>query len=247
MDRFRHLRRRRIARWTAVAAAVSVAALVLPLMLVGSGGPSQRLVQTAPTKSSPPAKSTTTVPATTVPATTVTTGAPTTSTTTSRPTRTTTKPAIATTTLAPATTTTIPQCSDAQYSYQLGTDSTYYNKNQIVYITATITNEGPTCQGGPPWSCGQKAWVDNSSGTDVWDSGATPVNGGPTNCPAFPSTNQHGSSDTQTFQWQQDNCTFDPGGTPGTPNPNCPQSPVPGGQYTVHSGNAEPVTITLAA
>ena len=156
------------------------------------------------------------------------------------------------TAVIPATSTTVPPpCSTQQYTARATTDQSSYARGRSVIITVTMTNSGPTCEGTPPWWCGQEASAYDSSGTDVWDLGAGPTTPqGVRNCPAaLEQTVAHGSSSAERLSWQQDQCTFDPSAQPIGPNPDCPGTQVPDGTYKVvgDAGMAPPVTVTISS
>lgn len=152
------------------------------------------------------------------------------------------------TTLAPTTTTTVPpSCTNQQFTAEATTDHPTYARGEIVNITVTMSNSGPTCEGVPPWFCGQNASIYNSSHTDVWDWGAGPNQPQDvTGCPAaVSSTIPHGSSSTESMQWHQDQCTFEPSGDMTVPNPDCPQTQVPDGTYTVVADNGRAPSVSI--
>lgn len=241
MRRFHTLRRRRLLERAGAAIAVAAMAITASLFLVGSSNQATHVLvpagvpsSTSPAVSSPVA---TTLPPTTLPS----QSSP--ATPASTPGRSTTLPP------APPTTGTPPPCSNQQFSAQTATDHSDYTRGQTVNINVTMTNSGPTCEGVPPWVCGQHASIYNSSHTDVWDSGAGPNSPSDvTGCPA--AMNQliaHGSSSTQSLAWQQDQCTFDNQAFV-VPNPDCPGTQVPDGTYAVigDSGKAPAVSITIS-
>lgn len=155
-------------------------------------------------------------------------------------------PSRTTVTLTPTTATT-PHCSDQQFTAATVTDHSSYTRGQTVNIAVTMTNSGPTCNGIPPWYCGQSASAYNSSGADVWDWGAGPDS--PQDVKACPAAvNQpvpHGSSSSESMYWRQDRCTFD-GQGPVVPNPDCPGIQVPGGTYTVVADRGKAPAISIA-
>lgn len=140
-------------------------------------------------------------------------------------------------------------CSPQQFTSTIVTDHPDYTRGQTVNITMTMTNSGPSCEGVPPWFCGQSASIYDSSHTDVWDSGAGPNNPQDIrSCPAgIQQTIGHGSSSSESLAWQQDRCTFD-NQSPAAPNPDCPATQVPDGTYTVagDSSHASAVTISIS-
>jgi len=120
-----------------------------------------------------------------------------------------------------------------------------------VNITVTMTNSGPTCEGNPPWFCGQGASVYNSGHSDIWDWGAGPDSPQDvTSCPAgVNQTIAHDASSSEPMPWHQDQCTFEPTAQPlALPNPDCSGSQVPDGTYTViaDSGKAQTVGFTIS-
>lgn len=257
MERFRSLRRRRRIGVGIAGVAAVVVAVAVPLTVEGAPHKTTQVVLSSPTASKPPATGPSSTlkdaSATTTTSTTLSTVAP--STTISRPVVTkATTPAPTTASTKPvATSTTVPpNCTAGQYTGKVTTDRYSYSRGQIVNITVTLTNTGPTCEGVPPWFCGQEASAYDSSGNDVWDWGAGPDSPQDVkSCPA--ASNQvipHGASDTESMQWSQDRCTFEPDGQPPTlPNPDCPGTQVPSGTYKVVDDHdmAWAATIVLSA
>lgn len=242
MRRFHTLRRRRLLERAGAAIAVAAMAIAASLFLVGSSDQATHVLVPAgvPSSTSPAVSS---PAATTLPPTTKLPSQSSPATPASTPVRSTTLPP------APSTTGTPPSCSDQQFTAQTATDHSDYTRGQTVKINVTMTNSGPTCEGVPPWFCGQHASIYNSSHADVWDSGAGPNSPSDvTGCPA--AMNQliaHGSSSTQSLAWQQDQCTFDNQAFV-VPNPDCPGTQVPDGTYAVigDSGKAPAVSITIS-
>jgi len=113
-------------------------------------------------------------------------------------------------------------------SYPLGAAS--------VSITLTYRNPSPYgCADttAATTGCGPGATITNQSGQVVWQWRASPFNT-PTSCPATLSNLAIAGGETITSQvvWTQDYCAAS-NSPPGEPNPNCPETAVPAGTYTI--------------
>lgn len=148
-------------------------------------------------------------------------------------------------------------CQASQFDVVLATDKTTYQTGETVQITMSVKNDGPTCGGtdaafsGP---CGLgMVTATNASGQEAWDSDGNP-NGDVYSCPSigFQQVPADWSTTVQ-FSWTQDDCV--PGASVGPPqtNPQCPQTQVAPGTYSLvggwNVGNSEsqspPVSITI--
>lgn len=199
--------------------------------------------------------------AATATSTTVTSSPTATVTTTSQPpTTATAQPATTTTTEVRQDSTTtsttqppIASCQDSSFQLSLTADSSSYSEGDTVVITLTVTNTGPACiVAGGQNTCAWVSSVDvtNASGSEVFSPGAN-GQGIVDLCPASPpygGVNSGVVVITQTIDWSQQICA--PGFAPGPPttNPNCPQTQVPPGAYTVGStwtGSVVTTSITI--
>jgi hypothetical protein len=118
-----------------------------------------------------------------------------------------------------------------------------YAPGQTVVITVTVANEGPACT--TPGQCvpPPAASAYNSAGNDVWDYGASTFTGVPTCISTWvPQAWPAHYSDTQVVDWSQDKCGAGPW---GEANPNCPDTPVPAGQYRIVGGTGTSVSATI--
>jgi len=129
--------------------------------------------------------------------------------------------------------------SCAHFVTTVRTSEPSYAPGQTVIISVIQANDGPVCT-IPPQPCGPPqafASAYNPAGKDVWDAGAHKT---------FPSTHitcpepgrvpswtwAANYSDTQEFDWSQDDCT-DGIGLPGHANPGCPDTQVPADTYRI--------------
>lgn len=129
-------------------------------------------------------------------------------------------------------------CQPSRFAVVLATDKTRYQAGETVQITMSVRNDGPTCTGSDAASssgpCGLgRATASGESGQEVWDSDGNPY-GDETSCPAIgfqpvPS----GWSTTVQFSWTQDECTAGASLGPPQTNPECPQTQVAPGTYSL--------------
>jgi hypothetical protein len=136
----------------------------------------------------------------------------------------------------------------------VSTNASSYAPGQIVIISVTQTNEGPTCHGLPPQWCGSLqafASAYNSAGEDVWDYGASKTIPGQITCPYTPAPGPSWPahySNTQKLLWSQGECASDETAGPGKGNPKCPGTQVPAGTYRiVGNGTSAPTNITITS
>jgi hypothetical protein len=133
--------------------------------------------------------------------------------------------------------------SCAHFVTTVRTSEPSYAPGRTVIITVTQTNDGPACT-IPPQPCAPTppqafASVYNPAGKDVWDAYAQRTFQGQITCPGpgpVPSwTWAAHYSDTQEFDWSQDDCTEQSSGIdlPGQANPGCPGTQVPDGTYRI--------------
>lgn len=130
--------------------------------------------------------------------------------------------------------------SCAHFVATVRTSERSYAAGQAVIITVTQANDGPGCT-LPPQPCGDptaSASAYNPAGEDVWDAGASKTFPHIGTCPPpGPAYSRHWPwtayySDTQAFDWSQDDCTGLMG-LPGDANPGCPGTQVPAGTYRI--------------
>lgn len=143
----------------------------------------------------------------------------------------------------------------SQFVASATTDQGTYALGEAVTVTVTLrdtsteacNNSEVTVGGCPPATA---TVYDTASGLPVWQSGAT-SNGLPINCPAEVGvpTIPGGYTATDQVVWQQDDCTMGPPATTGT-SPDCPQSQVTPGTYTIQSlwerWPAPPVSVEIS-
>lgn len=225
VKRGRFLRRRRQATLAGIAV-VAATAVVLAVALTGSGKPTPRVAtsQSGLPKTAP-LPDTIDTPATGQSATPTTT--------------------------PPGT----PACTAGQFTLSVTTDKTAYARGESVVITLKMANTGVTCAGsGISLSCIASASSSNSSGDVVWDSWAgadTSEQILPQCRPSPVMTIPGGWSTSEGINWNQDQCAGDPSlKTIDVPNPNCPETQVPAGTYSIiamaGADKSSPATVTFS-
>jgi len=128
------------------------------------------------------------------------------------------------------------------------TNKLSYAPGQTVIITVTQANEGPVCIITTP-PCGPArpaASAYNAAGRAVWVYGVGKTINGPPLCfpgPVSATLRAH-SSDTEKYDWSQDECTLGPG-LVGHQNPDCPGTQVPAGTYRIVGGNGPSASVTI--
>lgn len=147
-----------------------------------------------------------------------------------------------------ATTTTtvppVPPCTTAQLVFTISIPSTSYPPGATIPITGTLTNTGSACQDTQNETSG--CWTGdlvatNQAGQVVWqDYAETTVNPLVTSCPAEVAGGFEvpaGSSESFTRTWAETDCVYDtdPSAKLFTPNPDCPDTQVPAGTYSISS------------
>jgi hypothetical protein len=151
-----------------------------------------------------------------------------------------------TSTMPPTTTTTTSSCSDTQFVVSVATDRTVYALGQPVYATASWTNIGPTCRGPVSLTVPCAGWlVVDSQGQSVWQVAAATTGAvGLGACAMWklPDPIPSGYSvpfrladlQASTPYWNQTQCAVPPAQWDRVgANPNCPDTQVPSGSYTV--------------
>lgn len=143
----------------------------------------------------------------------------------------------------------LPAC---KFKVTVTTDRTTYTVGQPVKIMVTGTNPGPPCLGSPggltDGLAGAGAAYD-SANHKVWDDWAQPNQIGPAvsgGAAAIEERVPHNFKDALPETWDQDRCTLDSSAREAVaPNPDCPQTQVPPGKYTiVVDQHAATITIT---
>ena len=130
------------------------------------------------------------------------------------------------------------------------TDTTTYSVGQTVVTTISFRNTGPACfwsnPDTDPTQC-YTASAFNAAGIDVWDSWAGPtVSTELSACDHTPHIVPAGWSGMATIKWSQLMCVGDPPGVTGRPIPNCPETQVPTGTYSIPvNGRIYPNRITI--
>jgi hypothetical protein len=190
---------------------------------------------TGPTSTRPPASPTTATGAGTIGGKGHTTTVP-----TRPPTSSTTSPSV-----PPTSTANLPACTATQLVSTLSTAQPAYGPGQPIGIVKTIRNTGGACADDAAVTTG--CWVgefsaSNSQNDLVWQNYAGPTNEpDAVDCPAgiIGSPVAAGWSESVTVTWNQTMCTFDNGGPLGQPNPDCPDTQVAPGTYSiVNSGSS---------
>ena len=108
---------------------------------------------------------------------------------------------------------------------------------ETVQITMSVKNEGLTCTGAGAASSGPcglgSVTASNVSGQQVWDSDGNPL-GDVYSCPSigFQSV-PSGWSTTVEFSWSQVQCASGASVGPPQTNPECPQTQVSPGTYSL--------------
>jgi len=153
-----------------------------------------------------------------------------------------------------------PACQPSQFMVVLTTNKTTYVTGETVQITMSVRNVGPTCGGTGAASSGPcglgSATASNASGQEVWDSDGNPY-GDVYSCPSigFQSV-PAGWSTTVQLSWTQDECVAGAFVGPPQTNPQCPQTQVAPGTYSLVGdwnetltvgalSRSQPVTITI--
>ncbi|MHB8681497.1 MAG: hypothetical protein ACYDA2_05305 [Acidimicrobiales bacterium] len=147
---------------------------------------------------------------------------------------------------------TLPPCNP---EFSVSTDKSSYAGGAPVTISLTYHNPsryGCADTTAATTGCGPAASASNETGQVVWENFANPQNA-PYNCPAgILNRPIPGSADeTGTQVWHQDYCTGSESPSFQT-NPNCPQTQVPPGNYTISGSwgtneNAPPTTIMIGS
>jgi hypothetical protein len=145
-------------------------------------------------------------------------------------------------------TTGLPACS---FRITVTTDRSTYIVGQPVKITATGMNPGPTCKGSPGGLTNALALAGaayDSANNKVWDDGAQPNQTGPllvAGAADVQETVPHNYTDPLPETWNQDRCMLDSSAPEAAaPNPDCPETQVPPGKYTIVVDQHE-ATITI--
>jgi len=152
-------------------------------------------------------------------------------------------------------------CLPSQFAVVLATDHATYQTGHTVQITMSVRNDGPTCRGldaASSGACGLgRLTASGESGQEVWDSDGNPY-GDSYACPDIGFQSVHaGWSTTVQFSWTQDECVSGASQGPPQTNPECPQTQVAPGTYSLvgfwnetltvgAESQSHPVTITIA-
>jgi hypothetical protein len=128
----------------------------------------------------------------------------------------------------------------AQLPFVVTTNATTYEPGRPVSLIGTLRNTGRACQDTTDRTSGCWAGsftVSDTADQPVWADGAQTVNEPQvSSCPSEP----YGGSpvpagwSTQVIRaWDQTRCVIDPTGQYGQPNPDCPNTQVATGTYSV--------------